>query len=65
VSEFSKSRICEIFGVKEKRVKVVGNGVEPLFFDVAEEDPEEVSPLKGQSYSSPQAPCRRRKVHLI
>jgi glycosyltransferase involved in cell wall biosynthesis len=50
VSEFSKSRICEIFGVEEKRVKVVGNGVEPLFFDVAEEDPEEVSPLKGKSY---------------
>jgi glycosyltransferase involved in cell wall biosynthesis len=50
VSEFSKSRICEIFGVEEKRVKVVGNGVEPLFFDVAKEDPEEVSPLKGRSY---------------
>lgn len=50
VSEFSKRRICEIFGVEEKRVTVVGNGVEPLFFDVAQEDPEEVSPLKGQRY---------------
>jgi glycosyltransferase involved in cell wall biosynthesis len=50
VSEFSKSRICEIFGIEENKVKVVGNGVEPLFFDMAKEDPEEVSPLKGQSY---------------
>jgi glycosyltransferase involved in cell wall biosynthesis len=50
VSEFSKSRICEIFGIEESRVKVAGNGVEPLFFEVAKEDPEEVSPLKGQRY---------------
>jgi glycosyltransferase involved in cell wall biosynthesis len=50
VSEFSKCRICDIFGIEESRVKVVGNGVEPFFFDVAKEDPEEVTPLKGQNY---------------
>ena len=67
VSEFSKSRICEIFGVEEKRVMVVGNGVEPLFFDVAEEDPEEVSPLKGQRYFISVGGLSKKKgaLHLI
>ncbi len=36
VSEFLKRQVVEWFGVEPERVRVVGNGVEPEFFEAAE-----------------------------
>lgn len=40
VSEFSKERMIELLGADPEKICVVGNGVDPSFFEVEEEDPE-------------------------
>ncbi|WP_024882110.1 MULTISPECIES: glycosyltransferase family 1 protein [unclassified Methylosinus] len=50
VSEFSKSRICEVFGADRARVQVLGNGIEQHFFDISRMDPDVASPLSGVKY---------------
>jgi glycosyltransferase involved in cell wall biosynthesis len=50
VSEFSKSRICEIFSINPEKVGIVGNGVEESFFDASKIDPEAASPLPKLGY---------------
>lgn len=48
VSEFTRRRIVELFGVAEKRIVVVGNGVEPEFFRVGDLDKAGLSkPVEG------------------
>ncbi|MCS4040852.1 glycosyltransferase family 4 protein [Salinibacter ruber] len=39
VSEFSKRRMVELLGADPETIRVVGNGVEPEFFEIAECDP--------------------------
>ena len=39
VSNFSKSRIVELLGADPDDIVVVGNGVDPPFFEIAETDP--------------------------
>ncbi|TYQ30265.1 glycosyltransferase family 4 protein [Pseudanabaena sp. UWO310] len=39
VSEFSKHRIVELLNVDPQKIIVVGNGVEPQFFDISTVDP--------------------------
>ena len=39
VSEYAKNELVELTGVEPERVKVVGNGVESLFFNVGEQTP--------------------------
>ena len=50
VSEFSKHRICEILGAKPERVHVIGNGVDEIFFRMANEDILDVTPLRDHKY---------------
>ena len=50
VSQFTKERICEVFGGDAEKIVVVGNGVAPLYFDMASMEPEAVTPLPGIVY---------------
>jgi glycosyltransferase involved in cell wall biosynthesis len=45
VSEFSKQRMVELLGANPNKIAVIGNGVDPAFFEIAENDP---SSLKSQ-----------------
>lgn len=50
VSEFSKSRIIDVLGAPAERIRVIGNGVDQIFFDIAASDPKEVAPHKEHAY---------------
>jgi glycosyltransferase involved in cell wall biosynthesis len=53
VSEFSKDRIAQVFGVEAARIRVVGNGVEQAFFDAANrKPPSEKSPVDAPYFLS-------------
>lgn len=50
VSQFTKERIRDIFDAKGEKIVVVGNGVDPIFFEMAAENPEIASPLGVKQY---------------
>jgi glycosyltransferase involved in cell wall biosynthesis len=39
VSEFSKQRMVELLGANPQQIEVIGNGVDPAFFEIASVDP--------------------------
>lgn len=61
VSEFSKSRIVELLGADAKRVIVIGNGVDPAFFAVADSDPAAVARPVDSPYVLVIGGLRRKK----
>jgi glycosyltransferase involved in cell wall biosynthesis len=67
VSEFSKGRICEIFSVDPKKVVVIGNGVEHVYFDIGESEPAPVSPEPESRYFLSVGGFREKKgaQHLL
>jgi glycosyltransferase involved in cell wall biosynthesis len=44
VSEFSKKRMVELLGANSRKLVVVGNGVDPAFFDIASVAPSTLKP---------------------
>lgn len=45
VSQFSKSRIASVFGIDAAKIEVIGNGVEPGFFEASKLDPRECAQI--------------------
>jgi glycosyltransferase involved in cell wall biosynthesis len=48
VSEFTKTRLIELFGTPPAKIRVVGNGVEEEFFSTGDDDAS--APLEGRRY---------------
>jgi glycosyltransferase involved in cell wall biosynthesis len=43
-SEFSKQRMVDLLGANPQRIEVVGNGIDPSFFEIAKIDPANLNP---------------------
>lgn len=50
VSEFTKSRLEDLFGISAAKVRVVGNGVEGGYFKIGQRDPEIILPIQNEPY---------------
>ncbi|MBX9761224.1 MAG: glycosyltransferase family 4 protein [Beijerinckiaceae bacterium] len=50
VSQFTKHRLCDVFGASSEKIVVVGNGITPAYFDIASMEPAAVTPLPGAPY---------------
>lgn len=50
VSEFTKGRIVDLVGIPGEKIRMVGNGVDEGFFEVAREDPERINAARRGRY---------------
>jgi glycosyltransferase involved in cell wall biosynthesis len=50
VSGFTRDRLVDLLGVSAEKIRVIGNGVDDGFFDMAQENPSAVSPFPNQPY---------------
>jgi len=61
VSEFSKRRMVELLDADPEKIHVVGNGVDPEFFDIAERDPSDLERPCPDPYLFMVGGLRRKK----
>ncbi len=61
VSEFSKGRMVELLDADPETIRVVGNGVEPEFFEIAECDPSRLERPRPEPYLFMVGGLRKKK----
>jgi glycosyltransferase involved in cell wall biosynthesis len=67
VSEFTKGRIVELTGVPPDRIRVVGNGADDGFFEIAHKDPDRLNDGIEQPYLLSLGGVTRKKggTHIL